>query len=608
MLVPIDIPPGVYANGTEYEAAGRWRNANLVRWYNGHLRPVGGWQRFTASPLTGIPRAVFTWRDNGGTARLSVGTESKLYIHDGSLAYDISPSDLIAGNANGNYGLGFGAGNYSQSTYGTPRPATGLVMDATVWDLDAFGQNLVALSPADGRILMWTPPATGTKAAPINSLPAPIANTPTTSTSGGSLTAGTYYYVVTAKNALGETLASNEVSITTTGSTSSNTITWGAVSGATSYDVYRGTAAGAENKQYALGNVTTFTDTGAAASAVLPPTSNTTSNAPTMNRAVIVTDERFVVAIGAAGDPRRIQWCSQEDYTQWTATATNTAGSLELKTNGIAMNGRKMPGETLIFTDVDVHSMQFVGTPFVYGINRIGTNCGLIGRKAHAATQNFCVWMGNLSFFIYDGVVRPLPCDVQEYVFDNLNRLQASKIVAGVNSEFGEVWWFYPSANSLENDSYVVWNYKENWWSIGQLVRTAWADREVWPYPIAASADSNLYQHEQGWTASGQTRVGTVFAESGPFDFQNGERVLEAKQLIPDTNNGGDASVNFTFKTRYTPTGTETLAGPYSFTRADGYVDVRFNGRQAKLRIDAATDGLFQIGTLRIDTGVGGKR
>lgn len=500
MLAPIDIPPGVYANGTEYEAKGRWRNANLVRWYNGHLRPVGGWQRFTNSPLTGIPRAVFTWRDNSGTARLSVGTESKLYIHDGSLAYDISPSDLMAGNANGNYGLGFGAGNWGSSTYGTARPSTGLVTDATVWDLDSFGQNLIALSPADGRILMWAPPATGTPAAVIN------------------------------------------------------------------------------------------------------------ASAPTQNRAVVVTDERFVVAIGAAGDPRRIQWCSQEDYTQWTATATNTAGSLELKTNGIAMNGRKMPGETLIFTDVDVHSMQFIGTPFVYGINRIGTNCGLIGRKAHAATQNFCVWMGNLSFFIYDGVVRPLPCDVQEYVFDNINRLQASKIVAGINSEFGEVWWFYPSTNSPENDSYVVWNYKENWWSIGQLVRTAWADREVWPYPIAASSDSNLYQHEQGWTASGQTRVGAVFAESGPFDFQNGERVLEAKQLIPDTNNGGDASVNFTFKTRYTPTGTETVAGPYYFTRADGYVDVRFNGRQAKLRIDAATDGLFQIGTLRIDTGVGGKR
>lgn len=498
MLLPIEIPPGLVANGTEYEAKGRWRNANLVRWYNGRLRPVGGWQRFTASPLTGVPRAVQTWRDNGGLARLAVGTESHLYIHDGSLAYDISPTDLVQGRSSGNLGLGYGSNNYSGSTYGTARTNTGLVLDATVWDLDTFGQNLIACSPADGRILMWTPPATGTLAAVIN------------------------------------------------------------------------------------------------------------ASAPIHNRGVIVTDERFVVALGAGGDPRKITWCSQEDYTQWTATATNTAGSQQLHTNGLVMNARKMPGETLIFTDVDLHAMRFVGTPFVYGIDRIGTNCGLISRKAHAATQTFCVWMGQRSFFIYDGVVRPLPCDVQEHVFDNINTVQASKIVAGMNTQFGEVWWFYPSAGASENDSYVVWNYKENWWAFGQLARTAWVDREVWPYPIAGAPNGNLYQHEQSWTDSGMTRVGMVFAESAPFDIGNGDRVMDVKQLLPDT--GGDASLNYTFKTRQTPTGPETVAGPYAYVRNDGYMDARFTGRQAKLRIDLAADGLFQFGTLRVDVGTGGKR
>jgi len=500
MLVPIDLPPGVYKNGTEYEAKGRWRDVNLIRWYNGRLRPVGGWQRFSAQPVSGSPRALMTWRSNDATPRLAIGTPSHLYIHDGSLAYDISPSDLVPGRETGNIGLGYGADVYSKSTYGTPRTVSGLVLDATVWDLDTYGQNLIALSPADGRIFMWTPPNTGARAA------------------------------------------------------------------------------------------------------VIDPT------APTRNRGVIVTDERFVVALGANGDPRNITWCSQEDYTQWTATATNTAGSLQLNTNGVVMNARRMPGETLIFTDLDVHSMRFEGTPFVYGIQRVGSSCGLIGRKAHAATQNFCVWMGPRGFFLYDGVVRPLACDVQEHVFDNINPLQASKVIAGVNAQFSEIWWFYPSLNSNENDRYVVWNYVENWWSVGKLQRTAWSDRDVWPYPIAADANGVLYQHEQGWTDSGVTRVGQVYAESGPFDLGNGDNLLCAKQLLPDTNVGGGASLAFTFKTRFTPTGAETTAGPYLFTRPDGYVDVRFTGRQAKLRIEARTDALFQFGTLRVDGDPGGRR
>lgn len=500
-LAAIDLPPGIVSNGTALETKGRWRDGNLIRWYDGHLRPIGGWQRFTTTPLTGIPRALQTWRDNNATPRLAIGTPSKLYVHDGSLAYDITPSDLVAGRDNGNYGLGFGAGNYGVSTYGTPRSSSGLSLDATVWDLDNFGQELIAFSPADGRIFHWVPPATGTLATVIN------------------------------------------------------------------------------------------------------------ASAPIHNYGVIVTDERFVVALGAGGDPRSIAWCSQEDYTQWTASSTNTAGALRLKTNGLVRNARRMPGETLIFTDVDVHSMRFIGTPYVYGINRIGTNCGLIARKAHAATQNFCVWMGNLGFYIYDGVVRQLDCDIQEYVFDNLNRTQASKIVSGVNSQYNEVWWLYPSAGSNENDTIAIWNYKENWWSYSKLARTAWADREVWPYPIAATPDGTLYQHETGWTASGVARYPTIYAQSAPFDVGNGERFVDVNQLIPDNSAAGLNAVELTFGVKPTPNGVENLYGPYTGgTRNDGYIDVRFTGRQATMKVTAKADQLFQLGVLRFDPGMGGKR
>lgn len=503
MLQPYDFPPGIYANGTDMEAEGRWRDGNLIRWYNGHLRPVGGWQRFTAAAIPGTPRALFTWRQNNAVPRLAIGTEAHLYIHDGSLAYDITPTGLVAGNTDGNYGLGYGAGNYSDQTYGTPRTASGLTTDATVWDLDSWGQDLMALSPADGNIWHWVAPATGTPAVLVD------------------------------------------------------------------------------------------------------PT------APTQNRGMFVTDERFLVALGANGDPRNITWCSQEDYTQWTASDTNSAGSLQLQTNGQVMNARRMPGEALIFTDTDVHQFQYIGQPYVYSLRRIGTNCGLIGRKAHTTNNSICVWMGSRNFYIYDGAtVQTLSCDIQEYVFDNLNAQQGSKVIAGINAQFNEFWWLYPSGSSIENDTIAIWNYKENWWSYAKLPRVSWVDKEVWPYPMAGDPSGNLYQHEDGWTNSNSPRIGEIYAFTGPFDIGGGDRLFDILQLIPDSNEGGDASLTFSFLTKTTPTDPSPVAeGPFPYSRADGYVDVRLTGRQMQMTVTNAEDGLFQVGTYRMDVyPIGGKR
>lgn len=495
MLQAYDFPPGIMANGTDLEAEGRWRDGNLVRWYNGHLRPVGGWQRFTASPLPGTPRALFTWRQNDSTPRLAIGTESNLYIHDGSLAYDITPTGLVAGRTDGNFGAGYGAGDYGDETYGTPRSGGGISLDATIWDLDSWGQDLMALSPADGRIWHWVAPATGTKAVLVD------------------------------------------------------------------------------------------------------------ASAPTMNRGMFVTDERFLVALGAGGDARNITWCSQEDFTQWTASDTNSAGSLQLQTNGQVMNARKMPGEALIFTDTDVHQFQYIGYPYIYSLRRVGTNCGLIGRKAHIANNSICVWMGTRNFYIYDGAtVQTLSCDIQEYVYDNLNIQQGSKVIAGVNALFNEFWWLYPSGDSIENDTIAIWNYRENWWSYAKLSRVGWVDKEVWTYPIGATPDGNLYQHEFGWTDSNNSRVGTIYATTGPFDLGGGDRFFDVNQLIPDTNEGGFGSLTYTFQTKRTPQDhTPTTWGPYTDERLDGYVDTRFTGRQAKMTVTNAIDGLFQVGTYRMD-------
>jgi hypothetical protein len=504
-LLPIDLPPGVYANGTEYETKGRWMQADLIRWYNGHMRPIGGWQRFTQTALPEPARSAFTWRRNDSTPFAAFGTASHLYWTDGSLVTDITPSGLTPGDIDAGGGNGYGAGVYGSSTYGTPRSGAG-VYDATVWDLDNFGQVLLALSSADGRLYQWD--------------------------------------------------ASTEPA-----------------------------------------NATLVVKSG-------------TSAVPTDCEGMFITDDRMVVMLGVGGDPREIQWCNQGDFTMWDATEATTAGDLQLKSNGRVLAGCKMIGTNLIFTDADVHTLTYVGYPYIYGTQRVGSNCGLIGKKAFAAQGNFAAWMGDLGFFMYNGIVQPLPCEVQKAVFDNLNRDQQSKIVCGVNSQYNEIWWFFPSLNSTENDSYVYWNYKENHWSVsfGVFSRTAWTDREVWPFPIGCGTDYNLYEQESGWTAAGASRNEMVTAVSGPLDVGSGDNIVNGNQMLYDTNTGGGTTA-LSILTKYTPNGAETTWGPYAI-RADGsgYTDCRFNGRQMKLALTQTADGLWQFGNLRIAATMGGQR
>jgi hypothetical protein len=192
---------------------------------------------------------------------------------------------------------------------------------------------------------------------------------------------------------------------------------------------------------------------------------------------------------------------------------------------------------------------------------------------------------------------------VQDYVFSDLNKVQSAKIYAGANTAFGEVWWFYPSANSTENDRYVIYNYREGHWSKGQLSRTAWTGSGVFEYPLATGANGYLYDHEFGWTADGSPLLATRYALAGPTEIGNGDQIIHADQLLPDEKTQGQTTI--TFKTRFTPEGTEQTFGPYSLTP---YTDVRFTGRQVSLQVNGNADADWRVGVIRVDGKPGGKR
>lgn len=498
--LPLKIPPGVVKDPSEYATPRRWKNANLIRWVSGRLIPVGGWESIVSSPVADVPRTLIAWLDNEGTTRLAYASASHLYVQVGMVPHDITPDSLAPGRDTGSFGAGYGRGKFGGSTYGTQRNVPGAILGATVWDITHFGEYLIALSPADGRILMWKPDD-------------------------------------------GYTTDASEID----------------------------------------------------------------KDAPKSNTGVVVTDTRFIVALGAGGDPRAVHWCSQEDYTTWIADTTNSAGAIQLNTDGVIFSGVAMPGEVVIFTNRDVHALRYVGSPFYFGRERIATGAGIVSRLAYSSVGGILVWLSDAGFYIYDGAVQPLPCPIWGWVQRNLNQVQRSKIVAGANLQYKEFWWFLPT-DSDENDVYVVWNYAENWWTVGEVGRSAWFSFGQGRYPIAADAGGEIYEHEKGWLADGHSRVNDVFAETASFDLGNGERVMEADQLLPDEAPAEGIDLKFKFRTAYTPNGPEKLRGPFTLSRSDGYVDVRFNGRQVAMRIEPSTDGYFQMGEPRLRVQKGGRR
>lgn len=500
-LTPIDIPPGVVRNGTQYEIGtkGRWYDANLVRWISGELAPVGGWdRRDQAAAVSGFLRDLLAWRNNSFNRYVAVGSNEGLHVQVGGdeNIVDITPSGFTAGRADAILGKGYGYGAYGASSYGTARDdASGKLIGAAGWSLDTWGEYLVACAPHDGRLVEWQLDAT----------------TPTPA-------------------------------------------------------------------------------------AVI-------ANAPIDCRGLFVTPERHLVALAAGGDARKVQWCDREDNTVWTPAATNTAGDKDLQTSGEIQTRAKVRGGTLILTTTDVHMMEFVGSPLVYGIERISSSGGTSSPRAAVGFQGGAAWLANDGFYVYDGRVRKIDCDVEGYVLSDINTLQFSKVVGGHNRAFTELWWFYPSAASAEPDRYVMWNYRDGYWSIGTLSRTAFASPGVYELPILAGTDGFLYDHESGYTDSGTAILSGRYVESGAVDLGNGDRVLRAKSLLPDEKTIGQTKMSF--KTRFEPNGTETTHGPYTLT---GRTDVRFTGRQVAVRIEGAADAPWRVGIPRLDTSEGGKR
>ena len=352
---------------------------------------------------------------------------------------------------------------------------------------------------------------------------------------------------------------------------------------------------------------------------------------PTIAKQVLVSDkDRHIIAFGcdpetAIGtqDPLLIRFSSQESLTDWAATVTNTAGDLRIGAGSEIITAVETRQQVLVFTDVSLHAMQFLGPPFTFGINTVSENITTAGPLCAVAVNDSVFWMGRKEFYVYAGAVKRLPCTVRDYVFSDFNENQIEKVSAATNTAFSEIWWFYPSKSSEENDRYVVFNYEQQVWYYGNLSRTCWVDRGVDELPIAASPDHYLYEHESGFD-DGSTAPATALLahiESSQIDLGDGDQFAFLSRIIPDItfrdSTTTNPAVTFTLGVRNFPGGKYLHTDANSVDKTSSVpveqftkeIRTRLRGRSFNLKIEnTGTETAWRLGTPRVEVRPDGRR
>ena len=623
-LQKLQYRPGINRDVTSYTNEGGWVNSDKVRFRMGFPEKIGGWVKYSANAYLGSARSLFSWVSLNGTKFLGLGTSIKYYVVDGNAFEDITPlRKTTTGSATFSVGDGFTVATVTDSSHG-----------ANAGDFVTFS----SVASLGGNVLA---PILN-KEFEVQSVTSPNAYTINISATGNSSDTG---------NGGGSTVAKYQIDCgldTQVGGTGWGAGTWGRGGWSTAADV---TTEG----ELALWSEDNFGEdlllnhrngaiyywdksSGVAARAVNLTSLSGASDVPTVAMQVMVSDNsRHVICFGAntigtsIQDPLLIRFSSSESLTDWTPTATNTAGDLRIGSGSKFVTALETKREIMVFTDTSLHSMQFIGPPFTFGINALATGITIMGPNAAVAIEDSIFWMGEGSFYTYQGGTKALPCTVREQVFFDFNYSQKDKVYAAHNSEFTEITWFYCSnTNSVvtggdgQNDRYVTYNYGEGVWYYGTLSRTAFMDRGVNQYPIGAQG-GYLYNHEIGYDDDGSAMVSSL--ESSPMDVGEGERMVFINRIIPDftfqgsSTSGASPAVNMTLSMQdypgnsYGQTETDTVTSSaistttVPFEQFTTKADIRLRGRSFAMKVSSTGVGVrWRLGSPRINLRADGRR
>lgn len=588
--------PGVVKGETDYSQQGRWIDANLVRFVGGKPEPIGGWAKLISTALTGVCRAIFGWRDGDANRRLVFGTHKKLQIYYDSALYDLTPL-----SSSGTLGADPITTTNASAIVSIEHTSHG----RAVGDYVSFsGASAVGGITVSGEY-------TVTAVTDANNYTITHSAAASSGATGGGASVAYEYQ-----------LAIGSANDTESPGYGSGTY------GSGPYGIGSGVGTPVPARTWTLdryGEILVATPRGRGIYEWTPGSGTPSgraaamTGAPTACAGAFVTDERMVFAYGVetvasgsgfTGSKMLCQWSDETARTSWTPGATVTAGGRTLQGgNELLAHQRVAKGLYLIFSDTAAHLFQYSADRFVYSYRRVSDQAGIIGPKASCEIGGAAFWMGRDQFWMFDGVVQPMPSDdIRDYVFDSINFEQKTKCFAAVNTKFQEVWFFYPSAGASEVDRYVVWSIIDRVWVPGQLVRTAWFPRDIFDNPYATDADSYVYAHESGLNADGAALAAYITA--APGDIEGGNQLMDIDKIVPDFQSLA-GTVELTMFARDKPNSAVTTYGPYSVTSATEEIDPdpRIDGRQIGLKIASSGTGCsWRLGMLRVNAQPAGAR
>jgi hypothetical protein len=605
-LTKLQFKPGLNTEVTSYSNSSGWRDCDKIRFRFGFPEKLGGWLKYSTNTIVGTPRSLHAWSALDASEYMGIGTESKFYIEEGLVFNDVTPLRKTTTGA-----ATFAAVNGSATITATDSSHGAIAGDYVTFSSAAtLGGNITAAVLNQEYEILTIPTAstyTFTATATANS---------SDSGNGGGSTVAKYQINVGITTVVGGTgFGAGTFSRGTYGSPATTVVGGGSLR-------MWGQDNFGEDLVFNVydGSVFYWDRSGSSAAFVRAVTlSSLGSSAPTISRQILVSDrDRHVIAIGcnalgvADQDKLLIRWSDQENATDWTPTADNTSGDLLIGNGSEIVRAVETRREVIIITDIGVHSMQFIGPPFTFGVNQITNGTTIRGPNAVVAVGDSVFWMGRDRFYSYDGQVKPLPCPVLDTIFQSFNDEQGDKVFTGSNSSFGEVIWFYPSAASTENDRYVVYNYSENVWYFGTIARTAWIDRGLKQYPIGASTTAYLYSHELGADDDGSAM--TSYIESSPVDVDAGDQFLSLRRLIPDidfskSDDSAAKEAVFTIKSQRFPGSGFVGTSTSTVTDTTDQSDVRVRGRSFGLRVETTGLGVaWRLGSSRVEIRKDGMR
>ena len=494
-LQKLAFPPGVFRDQTRGSTEGRWFDCDKIRFRAGLPQKIGGWQRFSEDTTDGQIRFLFNFISLTENNYLAIGSSQRFYIEEGGDFNNITPlrkTSSLGSNPITTGSAGSGEITVTDTSHGAVLNDFVTLAGATTTDGVTAGQinttHQITEIVSDNAYKVET---------------AGSASSGSTAGGGGSVTAAYEINVGLDTAVQGTGFGAGTFSRGTFGSAA--TIAAGAVN---ELRLWSGDSFG-EDLVFNVRNGGVYywdESDGLSTRAIALSAESGASNAPVIATQVMVeNNSRHVLAFGCnvlgatAQDKLLIRWSDQESAVDWTPTALNTSGDLRLNSGSQIIRAYATRQETLIWTEETLFSLRYVGTPFIFGINVVSRNITIISSNSVTSLNGVVYWMGLRDFFAYTGRVQELPSTVKDYVFSDINMEQAQKIHAGTIKDYGEIIWFYCSADATEIDRYVIFNSFENVWYFGTLTRTAWLDSSSRDFPIGAnSVDFQIYNHELG--------------------------------------------------------------------------------------------------------------